>query len=627
MYEASSLHADLNDHVSNAFILDPAAVDLGQEFAELLAEPTNPAHIERFVALLKGDHEGLLLPQIHSALRERPEEDVAGAYIDILGLAGTPEAQLLLLQEVLFTESFNLLLQERALTHLVQVTAPEPAVIEGLQKLSADPASPLWAQTTLAAGALMETVNRQQPEVASRWLEQTVQQMLQSKESDSLEIYLNALGNAGLPAAVEIINPYLVHEAPWVRLSAVNALRKLPSDLTIAWLTERMNEEPEALIREAATAILVEWNQATPTVTAAATNGQWTRSWSPRVIDFGPLKVDLPGDITIKSPPNAPALTLDSNQRVTAQLFGSPKNLFRARLLSDVMSGQRRFGAYFWIGNNTLLAQFQQNVGCTYQKSGTLWQGSQQFFQVSTSIPVVWILTVDLTAQATGYARLTYNYQHDLCNGSALSAEGTITPEAWVNASGGAYLSLQLIRGGVVLSADILRGSLPVKGTVTLYQTGSNPPRLSFCIDAKATLQPLSGRLSANAQRRRFIFFGGWRDLGTWTIWSFSTPTKNWNLWVECWPAPPPTWTVWLNRDTPGGSGDWETLTDFRAAGVNICNGATPIAIDCRTKSGGIHWTATGEVYSCTPAVGGVCQNSQQPDGACLDYEVRFLCQ
>jgi hypothetical protein len=127
MYEASSLHADLNDHVSNAFILDPAAVDLGQEFAELLAEPTNPAHIERFVALLKGDHEGLLLPQIHSALRERPEEDVAGAYIDILGLAGTPEAQLLLLQEVLFTESFNLLLQERALTHLVQVTAPEPA--------------------------------------------------------------------------------------------------------------------------------------------------------------------------------------------------------------------------------------------------------------------------------------------------------------------------------------------------------------------------------------------------------------------------------------------------------------------------------------------------------------------
>jgi len=57
------------------------AVDLGQEFAELLAEPTNPAHIKRFVALLKGDHEGILLPQIHSALRERPEEDVAGAYI------------------------------------------------------------------------------------------------------------------------------------------------------------------------------------------------------------------------------------------------------------------------------------------------------------------------------------------------------------------------------------------------------------------------------------------------------------------------------------------------------------------------------------------------------------------
>lgn len=86
------------------------------------------------------------------------------------------------------------------------------------------------------------------------------------------------------------------------------------------------------------------------------------------------------------------------------------------------------------------------------------------------------------------------------------------------------------------------------------------------------------------------------------------------------------TWTAWLNRDAPSGTGDWETLVDFRAAGTNVCGTSTPVDIECRTIVGGIDYRATGEVYSCTPSVGGICQNVNQPDGACLDYEVRFLC-
>ena len=85
------------------------------------------------------------------------------------------------------------------------------------------------------------------------------------------------------------------------------------------------------------------------------------------------------------------------------------------------------------------------------------------------------------------------------------------------------------------------------------------------------------------------------------------------------------TWTAWLNRDDPSGTGDWETLADFRAAGINICNGAAPIGIDCATLTG-VDYRNTGEVYSCTPGTGGICQNAWQTDGACLDYQVRFQC-
>lgn len=86
------------------------------------------------------------------------------------------------------------------------------------------------------------------------------------------------------------------------------------------------------------------------------------------------------------------------------------------------------------------------------------------------------------------------------------------------------------------------------------------------------------------------------------------------------------TWTAWLNRDLPGGNGDYETLADFRASGNNICNGANPIGIECRVAATGVNWSSSGEVYSCTPLVGGVCVNAEQPDFSCQDYQVRFLC-
>ncbi|HEX8701994.1 MAG TPA: hypothetical protein VF815_24405 [Myxococcaceae bacterium] len=92
-------------------------------------------------------------------------------------------------------------------------------------------------------------------------------------------------------------------------------------------------------------------------------------------------------------------------------------------------------------------------------------------------------------------------------------------------------------------------------------------------------------------------------------------------------PVPAATWTGWLYRDEPGGSGDWETLSDFVAMGMSCSN---PIAIECRTRHSHVNWTLTGENYSCSLSTsgvqGGVCENDKQPDGQCLDYEVRFLC-
>lgn len=86
----------------------------------------------------------------------------------------------------------------------------------------------------------------------------------------------------------------------------------------------------------------------------------------------------------------------------------------------------------------------------------------------------------------------------------------------------------------------------------------------------------------------------------------------------------PCTWTPWLNRDRPSGSGDYETLADFAKAD-QAC--AKPSKIECRTRAGQRPWSTTGEIYTCDVKSGGVCQNAKQPSGqSCSDYEVRFCC-
>lgn len=89
-----------------------------------------------------------------------------------------------------------------------------------------------------------------------------------------------------------------------------------------------------------------------------------------------------------------------------------------------------------------------------------------------------------------------------------------------------------------------------------------------------------------------------------------------------------PAWTPWLNRDAPSGTGDWETVVDFRKTG-QVC--AEPKQIQCRVretkrlvKTGLVNG---GEQYLCETDVGGICDNRRQQNGVqCSDYEVRFLC-
>lgn len=78
-------------------------------------------------------------------------------------------------------------------------------------------------------------------------------------------------------------------------------------------------------------------------------------------------------------------------------------------------------------------------------------------------------------------------------------------------------------------------------------------------------------------------------------------------------------WIGWLNRDGPGGTGDFETRVSFGY----ICD--VPYDFRCET-TGGVLWNESGEVIVANAIYGCSCTNSQQPDLTCLDYRVMFLC-
>ncbi|XP_049581800.1 mucin-5AC-like [Syngnathus scovelli] len=89
---------------------------------------------------------------------------------------------------------------------------------------------------------------------------------------------------------------------------------------------------------------------------------------------------------------------------------------------------------------------------------------------------------------------------------------------------------------------------------------------------------------------------------------------------------PAECWTPWMNRDSPGGFGDYETLSDLQKENPGkVCE--HPIGIEARAVSGA-SVASTGNVIQVSDTrTGFICRNVDQPyNWLCADYEVRFSC-
>ncbi|XP_078095332.1 uncharacterized protein LOC144510017 isoform X4 [Mustelus asterias] len=83
--------------------------------------------------------------------------------------------------------------------------------------------------------------------------------------------------------------------------------------------------------------------------------------------------------------------------------------------------------------------------------------------------------------------------------------------------------------------------------------------------------------------------------------------------------------TQWFDRDDPSDIGDYEDLANLRKEyPEQICN--NPIACEVATTLG-VPVSSTGDnIPECNILTGFSCVNSEQDDGICEDYRIRFTC-
>jgi len=546
-YVQGSLRANLSEVTETETEIDLSTVQIADELAALEQNPTNAPQVQRLADLIRQDES----QQVLKAVAERMQQVNAGeqlyGYIDLLSMAATPAAQQLLIDRVLANETADASLKARVLTQLADVKQPSAQLVATVDTISQTGEPELRNLALLTSGGLAHSLQATDRQAADSIATALTIRLQEATADEERELYLLAIGNAGGATTESAVTPYLSSNNPHLRGAATLALRKVPATTVDRQLIDRLTQESSAYVQEMAAIALVH-RLDTPalhtaeaegalqayaaSVSVAAVDGVWAKNWN-KSFSAGPVTINLPGDITVKGAPDAPALTLNANQSATGSVMGINFSLFRAKLLSDAPSGSRRFGAYFWIGSNTLVWKYEANIGCSFAKSGVLWEGSREFFRFRKIIPVYGILVVTLEAGAGGYAKISYDYQQQLCNNNSATLTGRITPQAAITAQGSAYATAPLLRGGVTLTAEILKTTIPAQASATLTPSGSSPV-LKVCVDVKATVDPLTGKLAAKVEG--YVPFFGWKKIKSWNIWEFAVNSQSYPLLTDCIP-------------------------------------------------------------------------------------------
>jgi hypothetical protein len=202
---------------------------------------------------------------------ERGEPD-ADLLIDALGDAGDPASQKALTGLV---EKGSLEPQRTrgALIALSLVEEPSQATVSALQSKLEDPV--LGTQATYGLGAFAHALESTDPERSRSVLDLLINRLKASTKVADIARYLEALGNAGHPGALPVIDAYLADPDNSIRAAALRALRRIPGSGVDQRLASAMTRDPASGVRDVAVGLVGQRSASPPLVEAVAASSRF----------------------------------------------------------------------------------------------------------------------------------------------------------------------------------------------------------------------------------------------------------------------------------------------------------------------------------------------------------------
>ncbi len=561
-YTTGSLAAELTEDMLNRAGIDLSKIDFNSEFTQLENAPDSPEPHARLLALVEADNADPtnnidVLKLITDRLQTNAANDaLATAYIDVLASVGTPQTQEILsavlgnsqIYPTLAIAPFGTAAKIQALTDIALLKAPTSMTVETVKPLlkNLNPALRDTAATVL--GAIANHLANNDQTAAQQVADLLATKLSAARQPADAELYLNAVGNTGALSVLPLIKPYL-HATLMInstgqftndlqlQAAALIALRKIPgSDAetllvdalkdttrpqTVRVLVANVLQERSDLSKPAQTAL----DQFSIGLTAAP--GSYNYTWT-KLLGNNNLGAEFPGGITVASPPAAIGLSANAYQAANAWIFAHSLPIAKGELRSFRQGDYQVFGAYLSLGGY-VISRFEQQFQCSASRTGNIFNGTLQVLDVTYSVPIFAVLTLNINVKASGSFSLDWNFSVDFCGITQTTLNAGITPKAWVTAAASAYLQLVFVRGGATLNATLLQTQLPAQASLKLNALPT--PSLQFCINIQASTQPLSGYLDVWAD---LFSWEGWKRVGSQRLWSFSTPSATYPLLAQC---------------------------------------------------------------------------------------------
>jgi HEAT repeat protein len=148
---------------------------------------------------------------------------------------------------------------------------PSPELVDGLDRLANDPA--LHGQALLGLGSAAFRLQRENAPLARQILGLLQRHLDEAHARGSFSaaaVALRAFGNAGHPAMIGALEPYLTATQPLVRAAALRALRRVDTPEAERLLTASAASDRDREVRSAAQATLAGRGAGIPRCDAAA---------------------------------------------------------------------------------------------------------------------------------------------------------------------------------------------------------------------------------------------------------------------------------------------------------------------------------------------------------------------